>query len=58
MFQFSEVLKKKEDLEQWEKWFESRGIQTKIRKNEKGFALWREGEEAHIHPPWSKGLKK
>ncbi len=48
MFRFSSWLRKREDLEGWEKWFAKKNIKTEIREDPVTnlFALFREGEEA------------
>ena len=37
MFRFSKILKKREKLLDWEKWFESRGIKTEIKETIESF---------------------
>ncbi len=55
MFQFSKTMEpasrrtaksSEQYFATWVTWFNSRGIQTEIRKDDRGASLWREGIEA------------
>lgn len=49
MFRFSKFSENPKYFEKWQKWFDSIGIKTEIKKDNRGgnlFALWRNGQES------------
>ena len=46
MFRFSRWFMKKEELSNWERWFNAKNIKTEIRRENGHYALYREGIEA------------
>ena len=47
-FRFSKFQENRGSLRKWEAWFAKKGIKTKIVKDGKKLALWREGKEEKV----------
>jgi len=45
-FPFSRVMDRREDLDEWRRWFDYKGYKTKVVKINGYYALYREGKEA------------